>query len=74
MLKKVVIVMQKQKKRGVGRPPMAFIEDKKTKRVALYFSAEELQEIIKIIGGDKKLFRYWVREQLKRAGAKISTY
>lgn len=66
--------MQKQKKRGVGRPPMVFIEDKKTKRLALYFSEEELNEIIKIIGGDKKLFRYWVRDQLKKAGAKINIY
>lgn len=62
------------KKRSVGRPQIAFIEDKKTERLALYFSEEELQEIIKIVGGDKKLFRFWVREQLKKAGAKINIY
>lgn len=72
MLKRVVRLMQK--KRGVGRPPIVFIEEKKSKRLALYFSEEELNEIIKIIGGDKKLFRYWVRQQLKKAGAKINIY
>ena len=72
MLKRVVRLMQK--KRGVGRPPIVFIEEKKSKRLALYFSEEELNEIIKIIGGDKKLFRYRVREQLKKAGAKINIY
>lgn len=74
MLKRVVSLMQKQKKRGVGRPPISFIEEKKSKRLALYFSEDELNEIIKIIGGDKKLFRYWVRDQLKKAGAKINIY
>lgn len=72
MLKRVVRLMQK--KRGVGRPAIVFIEEKKSKRLALYFSEEELNEIIKIIGGDKKLFRYWVRDQLKKAGAKINIY